>query len=97
MWFRRAPRADRLSLCEWAELLSDGAVGERRRPAQALPLHLEAAAFVVGHAPAVHLHVRLEDVPDLLLGLKLLVWLTCTQTGRLSWQPHPAGCRDSLL
>lgn len=55
--------------------LSDGAVGEGRRPAQPLPLHLEPAALVVRHAPAVDLQVGLKHLPDLLLGLEHFVWI----------------------
>lgn len=60
--------------------LSDDAVGEGGGPAQPLALHLEPTAFVVGHAPAVHLQVGLKKLPDPLLGLQLSVGVTCTQT-----------------
>lgn len=92
----RANSANRASCCAAGcslVALPDDAVGQWRRPAQPLPLHFKAAAFVLGHAPAVHLHVRLKDLPDPLLGLELLVWFTCGHRGggsalfRLSREP----------
>ena len=64
--------------------LSDVAVGEGRRPAQPLPLHLEPAAFIVGHALGVDLQLGLNELPHPLLGLQLSVRLTWTQRHRRS-------------
>lgn len=58
------------------KLLSDDAVGEGGGPAQPLAFHLKATSFVIGHAPAIDLQVRLEKLPNFLLGLQLLVRLT---------------------
>lgn len=64
------------------KFLSDDAVGEGGGPAQPLALHLKATSFVISHAPAINLQVRLEKLPNLLLGLQLPVWLTWTQEER---------------
>lgn len=64
------------------KLLSDDAVGEGGGPAQPLALHLKATSFVIGHAPAIDLQIRLEKLPNFLLGLQLPVRLTWTREER---------------